>query len=80
VVGIGIAEALIAGALAGALTYVRGRGAQQEYLTSRLKAERLRAEYFVFLARVAPYDDPDGDARLRRLRARVGGLCVDDAT
>lgn len=79
VVGVGIAEALVAGALAGALTYVRGRGAQQEYCTSRLKAERLRGEYFVFLARVAPYDTPDEGARLARLRERVGRIASEDA-
>jgi hypothetical protein len=78
VIGVGTAEALVAGALAGALTYVRGRAAQQEYYNSRLKAERLRGEYFVFLARVAPYDTPDAEARLARLRERVGHITSED--
>jgi hypothetical protein len=68
---IGIAEALVAGLLAAAVAYVRGRQAQREYFTTRLKAERLRGEYFLFLGRVAPYDSDDDAERLRRLRGQV---------
>jgi hypothetical protein len=76
---IGIAEALVAGALAGAVAYVRGRQAQREYFTTRLRAERLRSEYFLFLARATPYDTPDAALRLGRLRERVGQVAGEDA-
>jgi hypothetical protein len=78
VTSIGIAEALVAGALAGAVSYVRGRDAQRDYLTSRLKAERLRGEYFLFLGRVRPYDTDDDDDRLARLRSQVDGIASEE--
>jgi hypothetical protein len=68
---VGIAEAFVAGMLAAAVTYVRGRQAQREYFTTRLKAEQLRSEYFLFLARVPPYDLDDDEKRLRGLREQV---------
>lgn len=68
---IGIAEAFVAGMLGAAVAYVRGRQAQREYFTTRLKAERLRSEYFLFLARVPPYDMDDDEERLRGLREQV---------
>lgn len=78
VTAIGITEALVAGALAGAVTYVRGRDAQRDYFTSRLKAERLRGEYFLFLGRVRPYDTDDDGDRLARLRRQVGAITSED--
>jgi hypothetical protein len=78
VTAIGIAEALVAGALAGAVSYVRGRDAQRDYFTSRLKAERLRGEYFLFLGRVPPYDTDGDDDRLARLRSQVDGITSED--
>jgi len=75
---IAIAEALVAGILTGAVAYLRGRRAQQDYFTSRLKAERLRSEYFVFLGRVAPYDAPDPAQRLAQLRARLAEVTSED--
>jgi Protein of unknown function (DUF4231) len=71
VIGIGIAEALVAGVLAAVVSYVRGRQAQREYFTGRLKAERLRGEYFFFLGRVAPYDLDDDEDRRQLLHNRV---------
>jgi hypothetical protein len=78
VIAIGIAEALIPGALAGAATYVRGREAQREYFTTRLKAERLRGEFFSFLGRTRPYDTDDDDDRLARLREQVAAITTED--
>lgn len=78
VTAIGIAEALVAGALAGAVSYVRGQDAQRDYLTSRLKAERLRCEYFLFLGRVRPYHTDDDDDRLARLRSQIDGIASED--
>src|SRR4051812_23462191 len=46
---LGWIEAVLAGTLAGMAAWVRRGEAHQRYLTSRLKAERLRSEFFVFL-------------------------------
>jgi Protein of unknown function (DUF4231) len=75
---IGIAEALVAGALAAVVAHVRGRQAQKEYFTTRLKAERLRGEYFLFLGRVEPYDAADDDERRLRLRRQVAQIEVEE--
>jgi len=64
-------EAIIAGLLTSALVYVRGRNAQREYFTRRLKAERLRSEYFLFLSRVGEYAEDDDDKRGRILQRRT---------
>lgn len=77
---IGIAEALVAGTLAAAVAYVRERQAQREYFTTRLKAERLRGEYFLFLGRVPPYDLDDDAERLRRLREQVSKVEAEEPT
>jgi len=76
---IGILEALVAGMLAAAVAYVRGRQAQREYFTTRLKAEQLRSEYFLFLARVPPYDMHDDEERLRGLRDQVGKIGAEES-
>ena len=77
---IGVAEALVAGTLAAAVAYVRGRQAQREYFTTRLKAERLRGEYFLFLGRVSPYDLDDDHERLQRLRKQVSTIEAEEPT
>jgi membrane protein implicated in regulation of membrane protease activity len=74
---LGVAEALLAGALTGAVTYIRGREAQPESFTSRLEAERLRGEYFLFLDRVAPYDSLDEQERLARLREQLARITTE---
>jgi hypothetical protein len=73
VTAIGITEALVAGALATTTTYVRGRHTQQEYFTARLKAERLRSEYFLYLGRIEPYDVAGHD-RVITLRQQVADI------
>ena len=80
VAALGIAEALVAGTLAAGVAYVRGRQAQREYFTTRLKAERLRGEYFLFLGRVAPYDVDDDAERGRRLREQVSMIEAEEPT
>jgi hypothetical protein len=75
---IGVAEAVTAGTLAAAVTYVRGQHAQREYFTNRLKAERLRGEYFLFLGCVAPYDADRSEERSRRLRDEVSKIAAEE--
>jgi len=71
VIALAVPEAVIAGLLTSALVYVRGRNAQREYFTRRLKAERLRSEYFLFLSRVGDYAEGDDDKRRRVLHRRT---------
>ncbi len=71
VIALAVPEAVIAGLLTSALVYVRGRNAQREYFTRRLKAERLRSEYFLFLSRVGEYAEEDDDKRRRVLHRRM---------
>jgi hypothetical protein len=71
VIALAVPEAIIAGLLASVLVYVRGRNAQREYFTRRLKAERLRSEYFLFLSRVGDYAEKDNDTRRRLLHRRT---------
>jgi hypothetical protein len=63
--GIGIAEAIVAAAVSGMLVYARGRRFQQTYLAKRLAAERVKSEYFLFLAHAGIY--ASDDARRGRL-------------
>jgi Protein of unknown function (DUF4231) len=64
---VGIAEAVVSAAVAGAVVYVRGRRFQQTYLSKRLVAERIKSHYYLYLARAAPYAVEDDAERLRRL-------------
>jgi hypothetical protein len=73
-VALGIAEGVITAALTAGVFYVRQRNPQRRYMTSRLKAERLRSEYFVFLSRTDPYDVDDRDARAKQLRDQVRAI------
>jgi hypothetical protein len=63
--------------LVGLTVLIRARHAQQGYLTCRLKAERIKSEFFLFLARVGDYSD--GDPRARLLQ-RVGDIEAAEAT
>ena len=79
VTAIGVAEAIVAGAFAAVVAFVRGREAQKEYFTARLKAESLRGEYFTFLGRLAPYDGPDDEERRVRLHRRVAEIELEES-
>jgi len=76
---IGILGAIVAGFLATVTTIVRAQDAQKQYFTTRLKAERLRGEYFLFLGRVAPYDDADQAKRRAALRNQVDAIELEEA-
>jgi hypothetical protein len=69
---IAAAQAVLAGLLAGLAVLMRGRGPQQGYRTDRLKAERLKSEYFLFLARAGDYAEEEG--RQRVLGRRVSEI------
>ena len=65
----GIAESILASVLAALAMRSRTLNAQQRYLTTRLRAETLRGEYFLFLGRIGDYADEA--TRTQRLKRRV---------
>jgi len=65
-------QAVLTGLLAGLTVLIRSRRVQQGYLTARLKSERIKSEFFLFLARTDGYAQ-DGDQVARLLRA-VGDI------
>ena len=73
---LGAIQAVLAGLLVGLTTLAKGRDVRRGYLTARLKAERIKSEFFLFLGRVGDYAGDDGADRLRE---RVDELeCADD--
>jgi Protein of unknown function (DUF4231) len=54
-VALATAGAILSGLLAGLTMLVRDRRAQSGYLDARLRAERIKSEYFLFLARADDY-------------------------
>jgi hypothetical protein len=67
VLGIGVAEAIVGALVAGAVVYMRGRRFEQTYLTKRLQAERLKSQYYLYLARAGSYAVEDDAARAKLL-------------
>jgi Protein of unknown function (DUF4231) len=61
-----VVQATLTGVLAGLAVLVRSRRAQQGYLTARLKAERIKSEFFLFLARVGDYATGEPRGRLQQ--------------
>lgn len=59
-----VAQAVLTGVLAGLTVLIRSRRAQHGYLTARLRAERIKSEFFLFLARVGNYATGDPATRL----------------
>ena len=64
--GVAAAQAVIAGLLTGLTALVRARHAQEGYLTARLKAERIKSEFFLFMGRVGGYAENGREERLRQ--------------
>jgi len=64
VVVLAVVQAVLTGLLAGLTVLMRSRRAQHGYLSARLKAERIKSEFFLFLARAAHYADGDPVTRL----------------
>jgi hypothetical protein len=67
----GIAVAVAGVLVAGGNRFAKERDSLTAFLTARVRAERLRGEYFWFLARMEPYDSAD---RVRALRRAVGKI------
>jgi hypothetical protein len=61
-----VLQAVLTGLLAGLTVLIRSRRAQQGYLSARLKAERIKSEFYLFLARAGDYAHDDRLARLSR--------------
>ena len=66
-----VPQAGLTGLLAGLTVLVRSRRAQHGYLSARLKAERIKSEFFLFLTQAAPYASGD---RVTRLLQEVGDI------
>jgi hypothetical protein len=67
VLGIGIAEGIVGAVVAGIVVYVRGRRFQQSYFTKRVVAERVKSQYYLFLARAGTYAVDDDSKRVQLL-------------
>ena len=64
IVGIAVTQAVLTGLLTGLTVHIRSRRAQRGYLTARLKAERTKSEFFLFLARSGEYARADRQTAL----------------
>jgi hypothetical protein len=71
---LGISETVLALVLSGVAIHSQTTRAQERYSTDRLKAERLRSEYFLFLGHVGTYSQDE--ERLPRLIRRVGEVKI----
>lgn len=67
--GIGIAGAVVAAILAAATAFSQSFNQHDRYLNSRLAAERLRCEYFLFLGHLGRY--ANDQLRVQKLLQRV---------
>ncbi len=65
-VGAAAIQAVLAGLLAGLTVLVRSRRAQHGYLSARLRAERIKSEFFLFVAQAGEYDGNHPEVRLRQ--------------
>jgi hypothetical protein len=70
----GAAECVVAAVLTAIAFRQRELHARERYSASRLKAEALRGEYFLFLGRLSPYDHDHEPERVRQLIRRVGQI------
>lgn len=65
-VALAVLQAGLTGLLAGLTVLIRSRRAPQGYFSSRLKAERIKSEYFLFLAMAGNYKHADRVALLQQ--------------
>jgi uncharacterized protein DUF4231 len=71
----GLVETVLAALMAAVIMKIRTLKTHEGYYTNRLKAERLRGEYFLFLGRAEPYSNdndrvPNLVRRVAEVRAR----------
>lgn len=59
-------QAVLTGLLAGLTVLIRSRRAQRGYLSARLRAEQIKSEFFLFLARAGGYAEGDRVSRLEQ--------------
>jgi uncharacterized protein DUF4231 len=71
--GIGIAGAIIAAFLGCATLALNSFHYQERYMNSRLAAEELRGEYFLFLGRLGQYSEKS-QVRIEALKERVSAI------
>jgi hypothetical protein len=71
-----ICESILAAGLSAVALHSQTTRAQERYFTDRLKAETLRAEYFLFLGRVGPYADEQ--QRLPHLIRRIAEVKTEE--
>ncbi|GAC1558643.1 MAG: hypothetical protein NVS4B1_32130 [Ktedonobacteraceae bacterium] len=70
----GVLGAMVAALLSITTALVRNRNYHKSYLNTRLAAERLRSEYFLFLGHYAPYEnEQDHVEKLRRSVSDIVG-------
>ena len=74
---IGISQTVLAAVLAGVAVRSQTTRAHERYSSDRLKAEKLRSEYFLFLGRVGSYSDEK--ERLPQLIRRIGEVKIGEA-
>jgi hypothetical protein len=74
---IAISETVLAAVLSGVAVRSQTTRAHERYSSDRLKAEKLRSEYFLFLGRIGTYSDER--ERLPQLIRRVGEVKVGEA-
>jgi hypothetical protein len=69
-------QAVLTGLLAGLTVLIRSRRAQRGYLSARLRAEQIKSEFFLFLARAGDYAEGDRVIRLEQQvdNIEAGGL------
>jgi len=69
-------QAVLTGLLAGLTVLIRSRRAQRGYLSARLRAEQIKSEFFLFLARAGDYAEGDPVIRLAQKvdNIEAGGL------
>jgi Protein of unknown function (DUF4231) len=69
---VGITEAVLAAVATVFIANIQTLKTHEGYYTNRLKAERLRSEYFLFLGRAEPYsNDNDRESNLVRRVAEI---------
>lgn len=65
IVALAVIQSVLTGVLAGLTVLVRSRRAQRGYMGARLKAERMKSEFFLFVGRAGNYAGDRPEVRLQ---------------